>query len=84
MQAYEGINNAAKLAKFDYLLYAHDDFYFCPSWDTILSEEVKKIGHNNFYLSGTMMHQGQIAFNCGDKPNNFNEKILEEYKNHNF
>ena len=29
-----------------------------------------------------MMHQGQIAFNCGDKPNNFNEKkFLEEYKN---
>ena len=81
----EGINNAAKLAKFDYLLYAHDDFYFCPSWDSILSEEVTKIGHNNFYLSGTMMNQGQIAFNCGDTPNNFNEKkFLEEYKNHNF
>ena len=32
-----------------------------------------------------MMNQGQIAFNCGDKPNNFNEKkFLEEYKNHNF
>ena len=29
----EGINKAAKLAKFDYYLYAHDDFYFCPEWD---------------------------------------------------
>ena len=81
----EGINKATKLAKFDYLLYAHDDFYFCPSWDKILSEEVKKIGHNNFYLSGTMMNQGQIAFNCGDTPDNFNEKkFLDEYKNYNF
>ena len=47
----EGTNKAAKLAKSDYFLYAHDDFYFCPSWDSILSDEVKKIGHNNFYLS---------------------------------
>ena len=49
----EGINKAAKLAKYDYFLYAHDDFYFCPNWDLILSNEIKKIGHNNFYLSQT-------------------------------
>jgi len=81
----EGINKAAKLAKFDYLLYAHDDFYFCPHWDSILLDEVKKIGHKNFYLSGAMMNQGQIKFNCGDTPSDFNEKeFLAEYKNHNF
>ena len=81
----EGINKAAKLAKFDYLLYAHDDFYFCPNWDSILSEEVKKIGHNNFYLSGTMMNQGQIKYNCGNTPRDFDEKkFLANYKNHNF
>ena len=38
----EGINKAAKLAKYDYLLYAHDDFYFSPDWDKILHEEVEK------------------------------------------
>ena len=27
----EGINKAARLAKYDYLLYAHDDFYFSPN-----------------------------------------------------
>jgi len=81
----EGINKAAKLAKYDYLLYAHDDFYFCPNWDEILENEVKKIKHNKFYLSGTMMNQGQIKFNCGDTSNNFNEKrFLSEYKNFNF
>ena len=36
----EGINKAAKLSKFDYFLYAHDDFYFCPHWDLILSKEI--------------------------------------------
>jgi len=81
----EGINKAAKLAKYDYLLYAHDDFYFSPNWDKILHEEVKKIGHNKFYLSGTMMNEGQIKFNCGNTLDEFNEKkFLDEHKNYNF
>ncbi len=81
----EGINKAAKLANSDYFLYAHDDFYFSPDWDEILYKEVKKIGHNNFYLSGTMMHEGQINFDCGNSPSEFNEKkFLDEYKNFNF
>ena len=81
----EGINKAAKLAKYDYLLYAHDDFYFSPNWDKVLEDELKKIGHNNFYLSGTMMKNGQINFNCGDTPDNFDEqKFLDNYKNHNY
>jgi glycosyltransferase involved in cell wall biosynthesis len=81
----KGINKAAKLAKYNYLLYAHDDFYFCPNWDEILQKEVNKISHNNFYLSGTMMNEGQINFNCGDTPDQFDEKkFLENYKNHNY
>ncbi len=28
----EGMNVAAKKAIYDYILYAHDDFYFCPGW----------------------------------------------------
>jgi len=81
----EGINKAAKLSKFNYLLYAHDDFYFAPNWDQILKGEVDKIGHNNFYLSGTMMNEGQIKFNCGNTPDEFNEdKFLNNYKNYNY
>ena len=81
----EGINKASKLTKYDYYLYAHDDFYFCPKWDYILFNEIKKIGHNNFYLSGTMMNQGQIQFDCGKTPSEFNEnKFLQEYNDYNF
>ena len=81
----EGMNLAAKKAKFDYILYAHDDFYFCPNWDEILKKEVDKINHNLFYLSGTMVNNGQIDLDCGDKAENFNEeKFLNEYKNANF
>jgi len=81
----EGINKASDLAKFDYFLYAHDDFYFCPLWDEVLKNEIDLIGHNNFYLSGTMMHSGQIPFDCGDNIDDFDEKkFLDTYKNFNY
>ena len=81
----EGINKASNLATFDYFLYAHDDFYFCPLWDEVLKNEIDLIGHNNFYLSGTMMHSGQIPFECGDNINDFNEKkFLDNYNDLNY
>ena len=81
----EGINKASDLAKFDYFLYAHDDFYFCPLWDEVLKNEIDLVGHNNFYLSGTMMHSGQIPFDCGDNIDDFDEKkFLENYKDLNY
>ena len=81
----KGMNLAANLSTKDYILYAHDDFYFCPNWDEILKKEINLIGHNNFYLSGTMVNNGQINFNCGDTAEEFNEeKFLNQHKNHNF
>ena len=78
----EGMNRASKLAKYDYILYAHDDFYFCPEWDITLNNELNKIGHNRFYLSGIMMNNGPLKYNCGDNLSNFNEqKLLNDYKN---
>jgi glycosyltransferase involved in cell wall biosynthesis len=80
-----GMNLAAKKSKNDYILYAHDDFYFCPNWDDILKKEIDKIGHKFFYLSGTMMHNGQINFDCGDTIDNFDEdKFLLNYKKFNY
>ena len=80
-----GMNMAAKKAKSNYILYAHDDFYFCPKWDLVLKKEVDKIGHNNFYLSGTMVNNGQIELNCGNNLDTFNEeKLLKEIDNFNY
>ena len=77
----EGVNIAANEATTSYILYAHDDFYFCPSWDEVLLSEVKKISHNNFYLSGIMMNNGPLKFDCGNRLENFNEKkLLINYK----
>ena len=81
----KGMNLAAEKANNEYILYAHDDFYFCPNWDDILKREIDKIGHNYFYLSGTMMHKGQIDFNCGNSVEEFDEKkFLSNYKKYNY
>ena len=72
------INLISSTVKNKYLLYAHDDMYFCPNWDDYLIKEVNKIGHDSFYLSGTMIEpkSAHINFDCGDNPNNFNENRL--------
>jgi glycosyltransferase involved in cell wall biosynthesis len=81
----KGMNMAAKLSKTDYILYAHDDFYFCPKWDLVLKKEVDKINHNEFYLSGTMVNNGQIKFDCGNTLESFNEKkLLKEIDTKNY
>ena len=72
----EGVNTAAKKSTTNYILYAHDDFYFLPGWDNVLFQEVKKIPHNKFYLSGIMMNNGPIKFNCGNTLEDFDEKKL--------
>ena len=77
-----GMNLAAKKAKTQYILYAHDDFYFCPNWDQVLNNEINKIGHNNFYLSGTMVNNGQIQLDCGSDLETFDEqRLLKEINN---
>ena len=80
----EGMNTASKKSKFKYILYSHDDFYFCPGWDVVLKNEIDAIGHNNFYLSGVMMNNGPIRFNAGSDIKSFDEnKVLNEYQNYN-
>ena len=81
----EGMNMAAKKSIHDYILYAHDDFYFCPKWDIVLKNEVDRIGHDKFYLSGTMVNNGQIVLDCGSSLETFNEdKLLNEIDDANY
>ena len=73
-----GVNLAAKKATKDYILYSHDDMYFCPGWDECLKNEISKLNNNLFYLSATMIEQnsGHIQFDCGVDYQNFKENIL--------
>ena len=74
-------NESAKIAKNKYLVLAHDDMYFCPKWDSIFSDELKKIKVEDFFISGTMVQnfKSYIYLDCGNSHNNFNEdKLLKE------
>ncbi len=75
-------NLAATKASTDYILYSHDDMYFCPGWDEELNNEINLINTKLFYLSATMVEQnsGHITFDCGDNFSNFNEnRLLSNY-----
>jgi len=69
------MNNAYKLSTSDFLLYAHDDMYFCKNWDKYLIDEINKQKNNFYYLSGTNVSTrfGLINYNCGDTLENFDE-----------
>lgn len=74
-------NESAKIANTKYLVLAHDDMYFCPRWDSIFYNELKKIKVEDFFISGTMVQnfKSYIYLDCGNSYNNFNEdKLLKE------
>ncbi len=79
------LNIARSILKTDYLMYMNDDMYVLPDWDKHLSEEINAIGHNNFFLSSTMIepsttNPSAIELNCGFDIETFDEdRLLSEY-----
>jgi len=92
------LNSAAKLANYNYLVISHDDFYYCPGWDSEFQKELDLLNHNYFYLSGTMVGAVEYekrkpnslpaVFDAGIDFNLFDEekllKNLESIKTYNF
>ena len=81
------INAGVKLTNYKYIIYSHDDCYFCPSWDKVLIDEINKLNHNKFYFSCSLIEHssGHIQFDCGKDLESFNEdRLLKNYKNINF
>ena len=86
-----GVNIAASKSKYDLIVYAHDDMYFCPDWDTHLINEINLIKHQKFYFSSTQISPSKplkgsitnhISFDCGKDIESFNEeKLIKNYKN---
>ena len=75
------LNLVAKQSSKKYLLYSHDDMYFCPGWDICLSEELNNTKHDLFYFSGTMIEPfrgAHLSYDCGKSIDTFNEKKLIE------
>ena len=78
------INLAVKRSSYKYILYTHDDMYFCPGWEGSLVNEINKINHTLFYISGSMIeaNSGHISYDCGNSLENFDEeKLLNNYMN---
>ena len=81
-----GCNKVSKKSKFKYILYSHDDMYFCPNWDKNLIDEVNRLNTNKFYLSSMMINgdpklNGHLNLSAGETVENFNEqKLLANYK----
>ena len=69
------VNKASLLATTKYILYSHDDMFFCKNWDIHLKKEADKYPDNLFYLTGTNVskNNGLINFDCGSVPDNFDE-----------
>ena len=90
----KALNMASKNAILNYILISHDDFYYCPGWDTEFDKEINLLNHNKFYLSGTWLvlliklikRKGISShFNAGIDHEKFDENkpliILKKYRN---
>ena len=75
------MNKAYSLTSTNFLLYAHDDMYFCKNWDIFLTDEINKQDNNSYYLTGTNVstRHGLINFDCGSTYLDFNEKKFNNF-----
>lgn len=80
------LNAGAKLANTNYILYINDDMFVLPGWDIAFMEEIEKIGHNNFFLSATMIEPTETGNACvivkdyGNNIDSFKKgDLLKEY-----
>jgi GT2 family glycosyltransferase len=82
-----GFNAPSTLARSEFILLSDDDFYYAPGWDTALVEEVTKMNHKLFAISGTMIEPTASRNTCalaphdfGNSPTDFSEtRFLEAY-----
>ena len=75
------VNLAAELSSTNYILYAHDDMYFCRKWDFFLEKEINTYQDNLYYISGTNVskNDGLINYDCGTSPDNFDEDKFNQF-----
>ena len=76
-----GLNACRPLIKHPYVVYANDDMYFLPHWDTRLSEAIEQAATDEFMLSATMVEpRGDnaccVIADFGDSLENFREEDL--------
>jgi len=82
-----GFNAPYSLAISDYICLIDDDMYVCPNWDKPIYEEILKLNHHYFCLSGTVFESKKSTcpvfltpYDFGKTPLDFNKSdLLEQY-----
>ncbi len=84
-----GFNAPSSLVSSDYIVLSDDDYYYAPEWDHHLLEEIKKLDHLYFCITGTMIEHSDTQYlssiiapyNYGKTVQEFDEqRFLNEYK----
>ena len=73
------LKNASKLIDNEYIIYAHDDMFFCKDWDKYLLNSINNETDNLFYFSGTNISykDGIINYDCGNRPDTFDQSKFD-------
>tara|TARA_B100000767_G_C19671529_1_gene495489 strand:+ start:281 stop:1132 length:852 start_codon:yes stop_codon:yes gene_type:complete len=76
-----GVNLASKKSTQNYIMYSHDDMFFCKNWDIYLENDVRQYSNNLYYLTGTnvSVKNGLINYDCGSSPINFDELKFDNF-----
>jgi glycosyltransferase involved in cell wall biosynthesis len=84
----KALNLASQLATTPYICYFNDDMYALPGWDFHLVKEIEVIGHENFFLSATMIEPREgtdknilQGYDFGDVANFKERELMQAYKN---
>lgn len=71
----EALNAAATLADTPYIAFFNDDMYALPGWDEVLWKEIESIGHDAWFLSGTMIEPRATGNTCVIAPQDFGQSV---------
>lgn len=83
----KALNQASRLAKTKYICYFNDDMYALPGWDYHLIRDIESIGHDNFFISATMIEPADgkdlnilQGFDFGDLEHFRERELIQSYK----
>jgi glycosyltransferase involved in cell wall biosynthesis len=79
------LNDVARLATKDWILFMNDDMFCTPGWDRAFEATLRSLGHSSAYLSSVLIeptdsgNANVTAANFGTGPDNFDEAGLLAY-----
>lgn len=83
----KALNQASRLASTKYICYFNDDMYALPGWDYHLVKDMQDIGHQNFFISSTMIEPKEgkdpnilQGFDFGDLSHFKERDLMQTYK----